>query len=169
MLVRDLGLLVEYVRAHASSRRCVHSRTNRTARPKRTHSLAHWPECKWQSVYHWLVFFERLAKAGAQSTIACALEQQLLHLKRFAYRLDGDNIRFGLNKDLGFSEADRNENIRRIGEARISTLCSVRPEPEAEVSNHSRYPSCSQMPVPSQLLPSSLPIGKIVNSQENYT
>jgi len=33
-----------------------------------------------------------------------------------AYRLDGDNIRFGLNKDLGFSEADRNENIRRIGE-----------------------------------------------------
>jgi adenylylsulfate kinase len=33
-----------------------------------------------------------------------------------AYRLDGDNIRFGLNKNLGFSEADRNENIRRIGE-----------------------------------------------------
>jgi adenylylsulfate kinase len=33
-----------------------------------------------------------------------------------AYRLDGDNIRFGLNKDLGFSEADRNENIRRIAE-----------------------------------------------------
>lgn len=33
-----------------------------------------------------------------------------------AYRLDGDNMRFGLNKDLGFSEKDRNENIRRIGE-----------------------------------------------------
>jgi adenylylsulfate kinase len=33
-----------------------------------------------------------------------------------AYRLDGDNIRFGLNKDLGFTEADRNENIRRISE-----------------------------------------------------
>lgn len=33
-----------------------------------------------------------------------------------AYRLDGDNVRFGLNKDLGFSEADRNENIRRIAE-----------------------------------------------------
>ena len=33
-----------------------------------------------------------------------------------AYRLDGDNVRFGLNKDLGFSEKDRNENIRRIGE-----------------------------------------------------
>jgi len=54
--------------------------------------------------------------ASGKSTIACALEQHLLHLKLFSYRLDGDNIRFGLNKDLGFSEADRNENIRRIGE-----------------------------------------------------
>ncbi|KAG8906929.1 Adenylyl-sulfate kinase [Tulasnella sp. 403] len=54
--------------------------------------------------------------ASGKSTIACALEQHLLHLKRFAYRLDGDNIRFGLNKDLGFSEKDRNENIRRISE-----------------------------------------------------
>jgi adenylyl-sulfate kinase len=39
-----------------------------------------------------------------------------LHLGLSAYRLDGDNIRFGLNKDLGFSERDRNENIRRIAE-----------------------------------------------------
>ena len=54
----------------------------------------------------------------AQSTIACALEQHLLHLKKFTYRLDGDNIRFGLNKDLGFDEASRTENIRRIGEVR---------------------------------------------------
>ncbi|KAF8322195.1 adenylylsulfate kinase [Clavulina sp. PMI_390] len=54
--------------------------------------------------------------ASGKSTIAVALEQHLVHLKKFAYRLDGDNIRFGLNKDLGFSEADRNENIRRIGE-----------------------------------------------------
>jgi adenylylsulfate kinase len=51
-----------------------------------------------------------------QSTIACALEQHLLHLHKFAYRLDGDNVRFGLNKDLGFDEKSRNENIRRIGE-----------------------------------------------------
>lgn len=51
-----------------------------------------------------------------QSTIACALEQHLLHLKKFSYRLDGDNIRFGLNKDLGFDEKSRVENIRRIGE-----------------------------------------------------
>jgi len=54
--------------------------------------------------------------ASGKSTIACALEQHLLHLKRFAYRLDGDNVRFGLNKDLGFTERDRVENIRRIGE-----------------------------------------------------
>ncbi|KZV82346.1 adenylylsulfate kinase [Exidia glandulosa HHB12029] len=54
--------------------------------------------------------------ASGKSTIATALEQHLLHLRKFAYRLDGDNIRFGLNKDLGFSEHDRNENIRRIGE-----------------------------------------------------
>ncbi|KAG9100213.1 Adenylyl-sulfate kinase [Ceratobasidium sp. 392] len=54
--------------------------------------------------------------ASGKSTIAVALEQHLLHLRRFSYRLDGDNVRFGLNKDLGFSEQDRNENIRRIGE-----------------------------------------------------
>ncbi len=54
--------------------------------------------------------------ASGKSTIATALEQHLLHLGVSAYRLDGDNVRFGLNKDLGFSEKDRNENIRRIGE-----------------------------------------------------
>jgi len=54
--------------------------------------------------------------ASGKSTIACALEQHLLHLSKFAYRLDGDNVRFGLNKDLGFDEKSRNENIRRIGE-----------------------------------------------------
>ena len=42
----------------------------------------------------------------------------MLHLGFAAYRLDGDNVRFGLNKDLGFSEKDRNENIRRIAEVR---------------------------------------------------
>ena len=54
--------------------------------------------------------------ASGKSTIACALEQALLHNGLTSYRLDGDNVRFGLNNDLGFSEADRNENIRRIGE-----------------------------------------------------
>ncbi|KAH7888772.1 adenylylsulfate kinase [Phlebopus sp. FC_14] len=54
--------------------------------------------------------------ASGKSTIACALEQHLLHERKFTYRLDGDNIRFGLNKDLGFDEKSRVENIRRIGE-----------------------------------------------------
>jgi len=54
--------------------------------------------------------------ASGKSTIACALEQHLLHLHKFAYRLDGDNVRLGLNKDLGFDEKSRNENIRRIAE-----------------------------------------------------
>ncbi|KIM75448.1 hypothetical protein PILCRDRAFT_827154 [Piloderma croceum F 1598] len=54
--------------------------------------------------------------ASGKSTIACALEQHLLHLNKFSYRLDGDNVRLGLNKDLGFDEKSRNENIRRIGE-----------------------------------------------------
>jgi adenylylsulfate kinase len=54
--------------------------------------------------------------ASGKSTIAVALEQVLLQRGRHAYRLDGDNIRFGLNKNLGFSAEDRAENIRRIGE-----------------------------------------------------
>ncbi|KAL1862141.1 Adenylyl-sulfate kinase [Paecilomyces lecythidis] len=54
--------------------------------------------------------------ASGKSTIAVELEHQLLQRGIGAYRLDGDNIRFGLNKDLGFSEKDRNENIRRIAE-----------------------------------------------------
>ncbi|KAJ7581092.1 adenylylsulfate kinase [Mycena floridula] len=54
--------------------------------------------------------------ASGKSTIACALEQHLLHLKKFTYRLDGDNVRMGLNEDLGFDEKSRNENIRRIGQ-----------------------------------------------------
>jgi adenylylsulfate kinase len=56
--------------------------------------------------------------ASGKSTIATALEQHLLHQNVSAFRLDGDNIRFGLNKDLGFSPQDREENIRRIAEVR---------------------------------------------------
>jgi len=61
------------------------------------------------------IWFTGLSGSG-KSTIATALEQHLLHLGLASYRLDGDNVRFGLNKDLGFSEKDRNENIRRIAE-----------------------------------------------------
>lgn len=61
------------------------------------------------------IWFTGLSASG-KSTVATALEQHLLHTGVAAYRLDGDNVRFGLNKDLGFSEKDRNENIRRIAE-----------------------------------------------------
>merc|ERR1712232_60603 len=53
---------------------------------------------------------------SGKSTIGAALERKLLEMGVHAYRLDGDNIRFGLNKGLGFSAEDREENLRRIGE-----------------------------------------------------
>jgi len=53
---------------------------------------------------------------SGKSTIAVALEQVIAQRGRHAYRLDGDNVRHGLNKNLGFSADDRAENIRRIGE-----------------------------------------------------
>ncbi|MBL8746023.1 MAG: adenylyl-sulfate kinase [Phycisphaerae bacterium] len=61
------------------------------------------------------LWFTGLPSSG-KSTIASALEQVLVQRGLHAYRLDGDNIRFGLNKNLGFSAEDRKENIRRIGE-----------------------------------------------------
>ena len=54
--------------------------------------------------------------ASGKSTIAVALEQVLMQQGKRAYVLDGDNVRHGLNKNLGFSAEDRTENIRRIGE-----------------------------------------------------
>jgi adenylyl-sulfate kinase len=63
-----------------------------------------------------ILWFTGLSGAG-KSTIAGAVEQKLFELGHHTYLLDGDNVRHGLNKDLGFSDADRVENIRRIGEA----------------------------------------------------
>jgi bifunctional enzyme CysN/CysC len=56
-----------------------------------------------------------LSGAG-KSTIANRVEQKLAHMHRHTFLLDGDNVRHGLSKDLGFSAADRVENIRRVGE-----------------------------------------------------
>jgi bifunctional enzyme CysN/CysC len=56
-----------------------------------------------------------LSGAG-KSTIANLVEKQLLSLGRHTYLLDGDNVRHGLNRDLGFTDADRVENIRRVAE-----------------------------------------------------
>jgi len=62
-----------------------------------------------------IVWFTGLSSAG-KSTIANAVEARLCALGFHTYLLDGDNLRYGLNKDLGFSHADRAENIRRAGE-----------------------------------------------------
>ena len=61
------------------------------------------------------VWLTGLSGSG-KSTIAVAAEEALVARGRLAYVLDGDNIRHGLNKNLGFSPEDRTENIRRIGE-----------------------------------------------------
>jgi bifunctional enzyme CysN/CysC len=62
-----------------------------------------------------VVWFTGLSGAG-KSTIANVLEKRLHALGRHTYLLDGDNVRHGLNQDLGFSVADRVENIRRVSE-----------------------------------------------------
>ncbi len=62
-----------------------------------------------------IIWFTGLSGSG-KSTIAGAVEQKLFELGHHTYLLDGDNVRHGLNKDLAFSDSDRVENIRRIGE-----------------------------------------------------
>lgn len=64
------------------------------------------PMCLWMT---------GLSGAG-KSTLANALEQELNNMGKHTYILDGDNLRHGLNSDLGFDEADRNENVRRAAE-----------------------------------------------------
>ncbi|MEM1011055.1 MAG: adenylyl-sulfate kinase [Planctomycetota bacterium] len=61
------------------------------------------------------VWLTGLSGSG-KSTVAVALEKALLDHGRAAYRLDGDNVRLGLNAGLGFSAEDRAENVRRVGE-----------------------------------------------------
>lgn len=62
-----------------------------------------------------VLWFTGLSGSG-KSTIANAVEEQLFAMGMQTYSLDGDNIRKGINKDLGFSEAERHENLRRIAE-----------------------------------------------------
>lgn len=61
------------------------------------------------------IWFTGLSASG-KSTIAVALEKALFERGKLSYRLDSDNVRLGINKDLGFSKEDRRENIRRVGE-----------------------------------------------------
>lgn len=76
------------------------------SREERQHVTKHKACCIWMT---------GLSACG-KSTIAMALEQVLIQRGHVAYVLDGDNVRHGLNKNLGFSPEDRAENIRRIGE-----------------------------------------------------
>jgi bifunctional enzyme CysN/CysC len=62
-----------------------------------------------------VLWFTGLSGSG-KSTIANEVEKQLFLMNRHTFLLDGDNVRHGLNRDLGFTEADRIENIRRVGE-----------------------------------------------------
>jgi bifunctional enzyme CysN/CysC len=80
-----------------------HLEVDRTARARIKHQR---PRCLW---------FTGLSGAG-KSTIANLVDKRLLALGHHAYLLDGDNVRHGLNKDLGFTDADRVENIRRVAE-----------------------------------------------------
>jgi len=61
------------------------------------------------------VWLTGLSGSG-KSTLAVALEKRLVEQGRPAFRLDGDNVRFGLNRDLGFDRAGRDENVRRVAE-----------------------------------------------------
>ena len=62
-----------------------------------------------------VLWFTGLSGSG-KSTIANEVEKQLFLMNRHTFLLDGDNVRHGLNRDLGFTEVDRIENIRRVGE-----------------------------------------------------
>ncbi len=84
----------------------VHWHDGEINRPERAQLLGHGGATLW---------FTGLSGSG-KSTIAVALEQALYQRGVLVYRLDGDNIRLGINKNLGFSAEDRAENIRRVGE-----------------------------------------------------
>tara|TARA_B100000902_G_scaffold304801_1_gene293143 strand:+ start:460 stop:1083 length:624 start_codon:yes stop_codon:yes gene_type:complete len=84
----------------------VHWHGGEINRPERAQLLGHNGATLW---------FTGLSGSG-KSTIAVALEQALYQRGVLVYRLDGDNIRLGINKNLGFSAEDRAENIRRVGE-----------------------------------------------------
>merc|ERR1719299_40029 len=77
-------------------------------------------EDKWKAVGHKGITLWMTGLSGSgKSTVSVALEHALVSgqpTPYFVYRLDGDNLRFGLNKDLGFTPEDRKENVRRVAE-----------------------------------------------------
>jgi len=80
-----------------------------------THHIAKEERAKIKAQKPCILWFTGLSGSG-KSTVANAVEKQLFALQKHTYLLDGDNIRMGLNRGLTFSDEDRVENIRRIGE-----------------------------------------------------
>jgi adenylyl-sulfate kinase len=80
------------------------------------------------------IWFTGLSGSG-KSTVACAVEEELIAARRWAYRLDGDNLRHGVCSDLSFSRDDRAENARRVAElallfadaGSVALVCLVSP------------------------------------------
>ena len=79
------------------------------------HTVSHQERVALKQQQPVVLWFTGLSGSG-KSTIANAVERLLLENGKHSYLLDGDNVRHGLNKDLGFSDSERVENIRRIGE-----------------------------------------------------
>jgi adenylylsulfate kinase len=79
------------------------------------HQIQRTSRAKQKSQKPCMIWFTGLSGAG-KSTVANALDELLFDHGNHTYLLDGDNVRHGLNRDLGFSDVDRVENIRRIGE-----------------------------------------------------
>jgi len=82
---------------------------------KHTHSVSKEQRMNIKQQKPCILWFSGLSGSG-KSTIANGVEQKLNEMQKHTYLLDGDNIRLGLNKDLGFDDKDRVENIRRIAE-----------------------------------------------------
>ena len=102
-----------------------------------------------------MVWFTGLSGSG-KSTLAIALERELHKRGFFCRILDGDNIRSGINNNLGFSEADRVENIRRIAEVSklfidtgVITNCPTSPKPTCTASDVPDAPGTTVSPSPS--------------------
>lgn len=76
----------------------------------------HYPILQHLSTVKCLYSCTLLSLISGKSTLACALSRELHGRGKLTYILDGDNVRHGLNKDLGFKAEDRAENIRRVGE-----------------------------------------------------